>query len=96
MTPPDLANLPLRLTRDEVLALFRFSKETLSRKRKADPTWLPPSAVQGARQMVFDRDAVLKALGVNQPVAEPDAPAVLKFDPKRFQAIHDRRLRGKR
>src|SRR5262245_6822615 len=67
-----ISSLPLRMTRDEACAFARFSPATLARKRAADPGWLPASPVQGGRQTIFDRDAVLKALGV--PSA--DAPAL--------------------
>lgn len=74
LTPPDL---PLRLTTSEVCALMRFSARTLARRRREDPAWLPPSAVQGGRQTVFDREAVLKALGMRDDVqATPQQPAV--------------------
>jgi hypothetical protein len=58
--------LPMRLTTAEVCALARCSEITLWRRRKQDPTWLPVSKHKYGRENVFDREAVVKALGLQQ------------------------------
>jgi hypothetical protein len=70
MSPDDVASLPMRMTTAEVCDLARFSPATFHRKRKADPSWLPASAVQGGRQLIFDREAVIRALGLRGAPAQ--------------------------
>lgn len=60
------ADLPLRITTSQVLDLAGVSTQTL-RKRITQGTM--PGAVDKGFELLFDRDAVLKALGlVNEPV----------------------------
>lgn len=61
-----VSNLPLRITTSQVLDLAGISMVTL-RKRIAEGK-MPPSVDKGF-ELLFDRDAVLRALGlVNEPV----------------------------
>lgn len=89
-----LEDLPLRMTAGEVCALGRFSRSTLARLRLEDPSWLPPSAIQGGRTTIFDRSAVLKALGLSTDEA-PHALAGEQwtFDPDAFRAARSRSVR---
>lgn len=89
-----LEDLPLRMTADEVCALARFSRNTLARLRLEDPSWLPPSAIQGGRTTIFDRSAVLNALGLSTNEAtHAQAGEQWTFDPDAFRAARSRSVR---
>lgn len=92
----DPDHLPLRMTTAEVCSLGRFSLSAFNRKRLADPAWLPPSTVQLGRSTVFDRDAVLKALGLATDGAS-HAPAgdPWTFDPDAFRKARSRPVRDR-
>ena len=87
-----LDNLPARLLASEVAALFRFSKQTLARRRKEAPEWLPAAAVQGGKETMFDRDAVLKARGIGEHAQEP-ANDPWAIEPDALKAALSRKVR---
>ena len=92
-TALDPDNLPPRLLAREVAELFRFSKQTLARRRKDAPDWLPASAVQGGKETMFDRAAVLKALGVANDEQEPAANDPWAIAPDDLKAAFARQVR---
>ena len=83
--------LPARMTASEVIALARFSRQTLRRRIKRGAF---PKPVDEAREQIFDRDAVLKALGMvkdEQPVPAPEPE--FAFDADAFNRDRARRVR---
>lgn len=58
------ANLPPRLDQPEVLRLARYSRATLKARQAAGR--MPQPIDRGKRGGIYDRDAVLKALGLAQ------------------------------
>lgn len=86
----DFNNLPPRLTTAQVCALAQCSETTLWRRRRQDPAWLPPAPVQLGRATMFDRAAVLKALGMVE-----DAPANDEWtvDPDAIRQARSRKVR---
>lgn len=65
-----MADLPLRLTADEVAQLARCSKATIFRRRRLQPDWLPLSPMKMGRELLFERADVIKALAL-----APEEPA---------------------
>lgn len=65
-----MADLPLRLTADEVAQLARCSKATIFRRRRLQPDWLPLSPMKMGRELLFERADVMKALALT-----PEEPA---------------------
>lgn len=89
-----MTNLPERMTTAEVCALARFSAQTLARRRRADPGWLPAAPVQGGKQTLYVRADVLKALGMTSHVqTETPAAAEWGFDADAFRQARSRLLR---
>jgi hypothetical protein len=86
---------PLRMTTEEVLQVGRFKATTLWRRRRADPSWLPASTVQGGKSTLFDRSAVLKALGLVADGARDAPPEQQGENPWKvdFDAIREARAR---
>ena len=83
----DYENLPPRLTTAEVCALARIAPVTLWRRIKAGVLKLEPCD-QG-RSALFDRQAVLIALGMVK-----DAPAPnWTFDPDAYHQARSRKVR---
>jgi hypothetical protein len=82
--PLDPASWPVRLTTSEVLAIARFSRGTLL--KRIDEGKMPAAVDRGGGGLLFDRDAVSKALGVvkDQPPEEPDP---WKFNREEFRAL---------
>ena len=74
-------DLPERMTTTEVCALARFSAITLWRRRKQGKM---PRAIDRGREALFDRDAVLRALGMHLPekqcAPEADDPWAVNRD----------------
>lgn len=65
------ANLPLRITTEQVLDLAGISSPTLTKRIKEGRM---PCPVDKAHERLFDRDAVLRALGLKDvPVQAEDA-----------------------
>lgn len=58
----DIANLPPRLHMPQVLELAGYSKTTLTQRQKAGE--MPMPIDRGPRGGIFNRDAVLSALGL--------------------------------
>ena len=81
-------NLPLRITTPEVCGLARFSKSTLW--KRIDAGQMPAPIDRGGGGFIFDRDAVLKALGVFEASASngPD----WSFDEASFLEAHKRKI----
>src|SRR5262245_58488259 len=80
--------LPLRLTTDEVCDLARFGEVTLWRRIRDGKM---PRPVDRARQHLFDRDAVLRALGMKQDAPEP--PGRIKTNADAFREARARQIR---
>lgn len=80
-----MSDLPRRLTTSEVCSLARYSSVTLWRRIKAGEM---PRPVDEGRQALFDRDAVLKALGMLH-----EAPPAFTFDPDAFRQARSRPVR---
>lgn len=72
------ADLPTRLTTPEVLALARYSRATLARRIGAGV--MPKPIDRGADGGIFDRDAVLKALGIDQPMTSTPIDRTITAD----------------
>lgn len=85
-----------RLTTPEVCALARYSKSTLW--KRIDAGQMPAPIDRGGGGFIFDRDAVLKALGMfeadlqTDPAAAPD----WSFDPIAYKEAHQRRIAARR
>jgi hypothetical protein len=73
----DPAKLPLRLMRSEVCALARISPERLRRKIRAGTM---PKPVDRGREDLFDRDAVLEALGRKTDEAQDGGPVLAALE----------------
>lgn len=75
--------LPARLSLPEVLALAGYSRSTLRTRQKAGR--MPWPIDRGARGGIYQRDAVLNALGLleDKPVAPASAWA---FNPVAYEA----------
>lgn len=58
-----ILTLPARLTTSEVCSLARYGATTLWRERRAGNM---PAPIARGREDIYDRDAVLKALGMIQ------------------------------
>ena len=84
-------NLPPRLTTAEVCELAKCSVTSLWRRRRQDPTWLPASPVQLGKSTMFDRDAVLRALGLFKDAAPNDQWTV---DVDAIRAARARKVRN--
>lgn len=63
-----MTTYPPRITTSEVLQLARYGVKKLWKNRRAG---LMPDPVDRGREDLFDRDAVLKALGMLQDAAPP-------------------------
>jgi hypothetical protein len=85
-----VADLPLRLTTPEVLALGRFSIATLHR-RIGDGSF-PRPADKRCRPHVFDRDAVLAALRIGHDANDTKADE-WEFDPVAIREARARQVR---
>lgn len=70
-TELDLARLPPRLSTPEVCKLARYSRATLW--RRIDAKQMPEPVDRGGKGFLFDRDSVLKALGLAAPSMLPEA-----------------------
>jgi len=76
-------DLPARLSLPEVLALAGYSRSTLRTRQKAGR--MPWPIDRGGRGGIYQRDAVLKALGLLEE--EPTDPAgAWAFNPVAYQA----------
>lgn len=89
-TEDDTTRLPLRMTTAEVCQLANCSVTTLWRRRREDPAWLPASTVQLSKSTMFDRDAVLSALGLRKDDTSNDPWAV---DPDAIREARSRQIR---
>ena len=69
-TPAEIQALPSRLYTSEVVRLARYSVTTLWRKRRRGEM---PAPIDQGEEAIFDRDAVLKALGMIHDAAPPAA-----------------------
>jgi hypothetical protein len=86
----DPNNLPPRLSTAQVCALAQCSETTLWRRRKGDPKWLPAAPVQLGKSTMFDRAAVLKALGMVEDASANDEWTV---DPDAIRKARSRKVR---
>jgi len=75
--------LPARLSLPEVLTLAGYSRSTLRARQRAG--LMPWPIDRGGRGGIYQRDAVLKALGLLEEV-EPDPAAAWAFNPVAFEA----------
>lgn len=71
-------DLPPRLHQPQVLELAGYSRATLRARRKAKR--MPDPIDRGPHGGIYDRDAVLKALGIAQDAA-PDTADAWDFEP---------------
>lgn len=84
--------LPPLLTAAQVAELLHCSKVSLWRRRKADPSWLPPASamLQLGRHLVFRRADVERALGIqSEPgsqVPPPEWAPSLLLTPQELEA----------
>ena len=84
----DDPTLPRRLTTAQVCALAGYGPKTLRRRLKAGALKIEP--VDRGRENLFDRDSVLKALGMTDdaPISSP-----WDFDPDAFRQARARKVR---
>jgi hypothetical protein len=85
----DLSKLPLRLTSAEVCQIARRSRTWLAAEVKAKRF---PEPADYGRPNIYNRDAVLKALGLNTPLPDP-ADAWVMTDEIRAQLLSRKRSR---
>jgi hypothetical protein len=83
----------MRLTTAEVCELARCSEITLWRRRKLDPAWLPVSKHKYGRENVFDRDVVVRALGLQQDEQRPEELAGWEVDAVAIREARSRTVR---
>lgn len=81
LTPP----FPMRLTTRQVCEIAGFSEETLRRRIKAGRM---PTRIDRARQNLFDRDEVLRALGMKD---EEQGHSPWAIDPDAFRQARARK-----
>ena len=74
----------------EVCALARYTRATLW--RRIDAGHMPKPIDRGSGGYLFDRTAVLTALGMNKPQPESDQKE-WDFDPEAYRAAHARAVR---
>src|SRR5439155_7709136 len=87
---------PARLTKAEVLELARYGEKTLGRRIAAGR--MPPAVDRNGDGALFDRAAVLKALGMVTDAAEaesadPPAAQGVRTNPDAFRKARARALR---
>lgn len=83
-------DLPPRLPLPTVLDLAGYGRSTLRNRQRAH--LMPEPIDRGARGGIYDRDAVLKALGIAQDV-EPQSDDPWKFNRDAFRARSPRKIR---
>ena len=87
-----MTDLPPRLHQPQVLALAGYSVATL-RKRQAAGR-MPMPVDRGGRGGIYDRDAVLKALGLAQDENAEHTPDPWDVDPDALNRRLSRPIRG--
>lgn len=82
--PADPAALPPRIHLPHVLELAGYGRATLWRRQRQNV--MPQAIDRGPYGGIFDRDAVLKALGIVQgDTPQPDAGDAWSIDPETFR-----------
>lgn len=78
LIPRDLADLPHRLTTRHVLALAGYGRGTLTARIAAGT--MPGHEDRGRDGLIFNRDAVLRALGLGVPEQRASEPETNPWD----------------
>lgn len=91
--PTDLNNLPPRLPLPLVLELACYSRSTLRLRQRAGR--MPYPIDRGGTGGIYDRDAVLKALGLAQD-EKPEAVDPWTFNPDAYREALARQARTAR
>jgi hypothetical protein len=87
----DTNTLPLRLTTKEVCQIARFGPATLAARIKVGRM---PASIDQARTKIFDRDAVLAALGIGRAAAPVEPVQGWEVDKEAIMAARKRQVRG--
>lgn len=82
--------IPSRITTSEVLQLARYGVKKLWRNRRAGTM---PNPIDRGKEALFDRDAVLKALGMIHDDAPQPATDEWEVDSDAFRAVGARKVR---
>lgn len=85
----DPSSLPPRIATPTVLDLAGYGRSTLRNRQRA--RLMPEPIDRGGRGGIYDRDAVLKALGLAQD--EPAARDPWDFDDDAFERAAARKIR---
>lgn len=89
-TADEIAALPSRIYTSEVCRLARYGPGKLWRERQAGKM---PAPIDRGRQDIFDRDAVLKALGMDKDAGSQEPASAWDVDPHAIRDARPRKIR---